>query len=362
MIPVTRPFFPPKEEYEKYLSGIWQRQWLTNMGPLANDLELKLKEFLRVKHLLFVTNGTIALQMAIKALDLKGDIITTPFSFIATTSSIVWEGCNPVFVDINPDSLNIDVSKIEAAITDKTSAILATHVYGNPCDVEAIEVIAKKHNLKVIYDGAHSFGVMINEKSIFEYGDISICSLHATKLYHSGEGGLIITTCPGLLKKLAYMRNFGFAGPEAFAELGINGKNSELHAAMGLANLIYIDKIHQKRKELTEHYNYKLRNLKAKTPIWRNDASRNYAYYPLVFDDEDFMILCMDKLKGNEIFTRRYFYPSLANVLPYLQPKAFTVTDNNAKRVLCLPLYYDLSFEEIDLISRIILRVQNNSL
>src|SRR5665213_2906716 len=240
MIPITKPFLPPMPEYEKYLSGIWERQWLTNMGPLTIELEMKLKEYLKVRQLLFVTNGTVALQMAIKALALKGEIITTPFSFVATTSSIVWEGCEPVFVDIDPSSLNIDASKIELSITEKTSAILATHVYGNPCDVEAIAKIAEKHNLKVIYDGAHGFGVKISGRSIFEYGDISICSLHATKFYHSIEGGLVITKDTHLLKKIAYMRNFGFDGPEAFAELGINGKNSEFHAAMGLANLNYV--------------------------------------------------------------------------------------------------------------------------
>ena len=250
MILVTKPYLPPLEEYQQYISGIWKRQWLTNMGPLANELELRLKDHLHVKHLLFVGNGTIALQMAIKALDLKGEIITTPFSFVATISSIVWEGCTPVFVDINTQSLNIDAAKIEAAITDKTSAILATHIYGNPCEVEAIQQIASKHNLKIIYDAAHCFGVTVNGKSVFEYGDISVCSLHATKLYHSGEGGLIITKDPVLLKKLAYIRNFGFDGPEAFAELGINGKNSELHAAMGLVNLNHIHEIIEKRKLL----------------------------------------------------------------------------------------------------------------
>ncbi|RQP16654.1 MAG: aminotransferase class V-fold PLP-dependent enzyme, partial [Parapedobacter sp.] len=239
MIPITKPFLPPKELYHDYLDGIWQRQWLTNMGPLANKLELELKRFLNIQHTLFVTNGTVALQFAIKALDLQGEIITTPFSFIATTSSIVWEGCTPVFVDIDRFTLNIDPSKIENAITEKTTAIVATHVYGNPCDVDAIERIAKKHNLKVIYDAAHAFAVQLQERSIFEYGDISTCSLHATKLYHSIEGGLVTTTDPNLLKKIAYMRNFGFSGPESFAELGINGKNSEFHAAMGLANLSY---------------------------------------------------------------------------------------------------------------------------
>lgn len=360
MIPVTRPFLPPKEEYEKYLNGIWQRQWLTNMGPLANDLELKLKSYLKVKHLLFVTNGTVALQMAIKALELQGEIITTPFSFVATTSSIVWEGCQPVFVDIDTKTLNIDASKIEASITEKTVAILATHVYGNPCDVEAIDKIAKKHNLKVIYDGAHAFGVQIKGKSVFEFGDVSTCSLHATKLYHSVEGGLLVTKEADLLKKLAFMRNFGFSGPEAFAELGINGKNSEFHAAMGLANLEYIDAIIEKRKLLTTHYEEKLKHLKAYIPLWHSHSNKNYAYFPVVLESEALLLQCMQKLNVNEIFSRRYFYPSLATTLPYLQSHAMDVTDDIAKRVLCLPLYYDLSVEEVDLICRLLLRVQNN--
>lgn len=360
MIAITRPFLPPQEEYEKYLDGIWTRNWLTNMGPLSSDLEISLKQHLQVKHLLFVTNGTIALQIAIKALDLKGEVITTPFSFIATTSSIVWEGCKPVFVDIDTKTLNIDSSKIEAAITEQTSAILATHVYGNPCDVLAIEKIAKKHNLKVIYDGAHAFGVEVYGKSIFEYGDISTCSLHATKLYHSIEGGLVITKDPELLRKLALMRNFGFYGPEAFAELGINGKNSEFHAAMGLANLKYIDAIHQKRKLLTERYDRNLQTFKARKPAWKSEATINYAYYPLVFDSEELMHKCIERLKGSEIFTRRYFYPSLAKVLPYLEPTEMPITDDISKKVLCLPLYYDLTIEEIDLICRLLLRAQNN--
>ncbi|MCY0979371.1 DegT/DnrJ/EryC1/StrS family aminotransferase [Chryseobacterium wangxinyae] len=360
MIPVTKPFLPPIEEYQKYLIGIWQRQWLTNMGPLASDLEIKLKEYLGLNHLLFVTNGTVALQMAIKALNLKGEIITTPFSFVATTSSIVWEGCRPVFVDIDKSSLNIDPSKIEENITDKTTAILATHVYGNPCDVIAIEKIARKHNLKVIYDGAHAFGVKINGKSIFEYGDISTCSLHATKLYHSGEGGLVVTNDKEILKKLAFIRNFGFNGPEAFAELGLNGKNSEFHAAIGLTNFSYIQKIHQKRKELSEYYNEKLKGLKARQPVWHKEGTLNYAYYPLVFDTEELMLKCMEGLQRHEIFTRRYFYPSLASTLPYLEKQNFQVTDDFAKRVLCLPLYVDLSLEEVDLICRLLLRIQNN--
>ncbi|MBI0400154.1 DegT/DnrJ/EryC1/StrS family aminotransferase [Cyclobacterium marinum] len=360
MIPVTKPFLPPQGEYEKYLSGIWKRQWLTNMGPLSSDLEMKLKSHLGIKHLLYVTNGTIALQMAIKALELQGEIITTPFSFVATSSSIVWEGCKPVFVDIDKYSLNIDPNKIEAAITEKTCAILGTHVYGNPCDMDTIEKIAKKHDLKVIYDGAHAFGVTINGKSIFDYGDLSTCSLHATKLYHTIEGGLIMTKDPILLKKLAFIRNFGFNGPEAFEELGINGKNSEFHAAMGLANLGHIEAIHEQRKILTERYDKMLRNLNASKPVWHRNASLNYAYYPIIFENSEQMLKTLAKLQGNGIFARRYFYPSLATTLPYVETKAMEITDDIASRILCLPLYFDLTIEEVDLISRLILRVQNN--
>lgn len=360
MIPVTKPFLPPQTEYQKYLDNIWKRQWLTNMGPLASQLEMELKDHLKVNHLLFVTNGTVALQMAIKALELQGEIITTPFSFVATTSSIVWENCTPVFVDIDAKSLNIDAEKIEAAITEKTSAILATHVYGNPCDVEKIQKIAEKHQLKVIYDAAHAFGVEVNGKSIFEYGDVSTCSLHATKLYHSVEGGLLITKDPDLLKKLASMRNFGISGFDSFDELGLNGKNSEFHAAMGLINLKYIAAIHQKRKTLSALYDEKLINLKAVKPIWHNASGENFAYYPLVIESEELLIKLRAEMDKQEIFTRRYFYPSLASALPYLPKLELPVTEDVSRRVLCLPMYYDLTIEEIDLIARIMLRIQNN--
>ena len=221
MIPVTKPFLPPLEEYQEYLKGIWEREWLTNMGPLATELEEKLMAHLSVKNLLFVSNGTVALQLAIKALKKQGEIITTPFSFIATTSSIVWEGCTPVFADIDRHSLNIDPAEVEKKVTDKTIAILATHVYGNPCDIEALQKIADKHNLKIIYDGAHAFGVNYKNESVFNFGDISICSLHATKLYHSIEGGFVVAKDDETFRELKYARNFGFNGPEAFANLGI---------------------------------------------------------------------------------------------------------------------------------------------
>lgn len=362
MIPVTKPFLPDQSTYTSYLEGIWSRKWLTNMGPLASQLEVELKGHLDVQHLLFVTNGTVALQMAIKALGLNGEIITTPFSFVATTSTIVWESCTPVFVDIDAQTLNIDPTKIEAAITDKTQAILATHVYGNPCDVYAIEAIAQKHGLKVIYDGAHAFGVKVDGRSIFEFGDISTCSLHATKLYHSVEGGLIVTKDPEYLKTLASIRNFGISGFDSFSDLGINGKNSEFHAAMGLANLKHIDEIMVKRLAIINYYNEKLlgAGFKAAKQVWHPASKNNGAYYPLVLASEELLLKVKHLLDGHEIFTRRYFYPSLAKALPYIDPVEMPETEDIAKRVLCLPLYVDLTFEEVDLICRLILRAQNN--
>jgi dTDP-4-amino-4,6-dideoxygalactose transaminase len=360
MIPVTKPFLPPVEEYERYIRDIWSRNWLTNNGPLVNELELKLKEYLQLDHLLFVTNGTIALQIAIKALNLKGKIITTPFSYVATTSSIVWEGCEPVFVDINSETCNIDPTKIEAAITKDATAILATHVYGNPCDVEAIEAIAKKHKLKVIYDGAHAFGVNYKGRSLFEWGDISTCSFHATKLFHTIEGGAVVTTDPDLLKRMAYLRNFGHDGPERFADLGINGKNSEFHAAMGLANLKYIKEIIEKRSVLSGHYDTFLKNFKAKKPQIADSVDYNFAYYPLVFNSKELLIKVQDTLNHNWIYPRRYFYPSL-ETLPYIaKSTGCPVAEDISSRVLCLPLFDSLSKEEVDMICRIMLRAQNN--
>ncbi|MEO5603888.1 MAG: DegT/DnrJ/EryC1/StrS family aminotransferase [Cyclobacteriaceae bacterium] len=360
MIPVTKPFLPPIEEYERYVRDIWKRNWLTNNGPLVNELELKLKEHLDVKHLLFVTNGTIAIQLAIKALGLKGKIITTPFSYVATTSSLVWEGCEPVFVDIDAKTCNLDPQKIEDAITPATSAILATHVYGNPCDMEMIADIAKRKSLKVIYDGAHAFGVKWKNKSVLDYGDISTCSFHATKLYHTVEGGSVTTQDPELLKSMAYLRNFGHDGPDQFAQLGINGKNSEFHAAMGLVNLKYVSEIIEKRKQLCSFYDAFLKNFRAKKPEVSRDTTYNYAYYPLIFQEEALLKKVVDVLSQNWIYPRRYFYPSLEN-LPYVvKSENCPVADSVASRALCLPLYDTLTKEEIDMICRLMLRVQNN--
>jgi len=355
MIPVTKPFLPPIEVYQKYLEGVWQRNWLTNSGPLVNELELKLKEYLKVPHLLYLSNGTIALQIAIKALDLKGEIITTPFSYVATTSSIIWEGCKPVFVDIDKYSYNIDPLKIEAAITPQTSGIIATHVFGNPCQIDEIQAVADKHGLKVIYDAAHCFGTKYKDKSVFEYGDISITSFHATKLFHTIEGGAVFTQKPELLKKMSLLSNFGHNGPIDFDAVGINGKNSEFHAAMGLSNLNYVDEILQKRKQDSEHYNRYLNIKEIQTIALNKFAEFNYAYYPVLFDSEEITLKVISDLNANRIMPRRYFHPSL-NTVPIFNGVEMMVSENISRRILCLPLYHTISTEEIDYICRIILR------
>jgi dTDP-4-amino-4,6-dideoxygalactose transaminase len=359
MIPVTKPFSPPIAEYQNLLQGIWQRNWLTNNGPLVNELELRLKEYLGIKHLLFTANGTIALQLAIKALGITGEIITTPFSYVATTSSIVWQGCVPVFADIDPVRLSIDPQLIEPLITGNTKAILSTHVYGIPSYISEIDDIASRHNLKVIYDGAHAFGTTYENHSLLSYGDISIVSTHATKIFHTVEGGVLIARDPEALKRLAYMRNFGHDGPEQFNGVGINGKNSEFHAAMGLVNLKYFDEIVQKREEQVEYYKLKLKNFEGSFIAIPENTIYNYAYFPILFESEDQLKKAVALLERNKIFGRRYFFP-LLNSLDYVANKNHTpVADDISRRIFCLPLYYDLSFEEIDLICRLILRSQN---
>jgi dTDP-4-amino-4,6-dideoxygalactose transaminase len=345
MINVTKSFLPPKEEYQKYLDGIWERVHLTNQGPLVTELEEKLKNFLNIQHFFFLTNGTIAIQLAIKALQLKGEIITTPFSYVATTSSIIWENAQPVFVDIDPATLTIDASLIENAITPKTSAILATHVYGIPCDVEVIEKIANKYNLKVIYDAAHAFGVEYKGTSLLSYGNISTLSFHATKLFHTVEGGAVVTNDTDTAHKLSYLRNFGHNGQEAFWGLGINGKNSEFHAAMGLCVLPYFDEIVGERKKTSELYDnfWKDNQIELERPVIPANTTYNYSYYPIVLQNEEQLIKVKEHLNSLEIFPRRYFYPSL-NKLPYLnQSFSLPVSESISQRVLCLPLYHGLT-------------------
>lgn len=356
MIPVTQPFLPPKSELYALLDEVYERNWLTNSGPLVNLLEAEIPKFLNYSgHFSYVNNGTIALQIAIKALGLQGEIITTPFSYVATTSSIVWEGCTPVFVDIDKASCNIDPNLIEAAITPKTSAIMATHVYGNPCDVEAIAKIAKKHNLKIIYDAAHCFGTTYKGKSIFEYGDISTTSFHATKLFHTIEGGGIFTNDKELAHRIGYMRNFGHNGQEAFWGVGINGKNSEFHAAMGIANLKYASDILKKRKSQWLRYREEIdSHLEVLQLI--DEAGFNFAYFPVFFNSEEALLEKKKQLEANQIYCRRYFYPSL-NILNYTKQKEpFEGSESCSKVVLTLPLYDKLSKDDQLLIIKNILK------
>ncbi|MEN3929498.1 DegT/DnrJ/EryC1/StrS family aminotransferase [Microvirga sp. W0021] len=360
-INVTKPYFPPLEDFQKFIKGIWHREWLTNNGPLVNELELSLKDWLGLDHLLYVSNGTIALQIAIKSLELTNDIITTPFSYVATTSSILWENCNPIMVDICKETLNIDADKIEERITPNTTGILATHVYGNPCNIEKIDAIAQRHNLKVIYDAAHAFGTKYKNKSLYAYGDISTASFHATKLFHTIEGGALITKDPSLLKKMASMRNFGHTTPTEFDEIGINGKNSEIHAAMGLCNLEYVTKILSNRKYLSNYYDFLLSDVEIKRPKIAHETIYNYSYYPVIFNSEEILLKIVSELNINKIFPRRYFYPSLSK-LSYIKSdlkNICPISEDISKRVLCLPLYYTLSTSEIDMICRIIKRTLN---
>ena len=350
MIPLNKPFLPPREKYERYIEEIWKRGWLTNHGPLVKEFENKISDYLGTDRMVFVNNGTTALQIAIKALDLKGEIITTPYSYVATTSSIVWENCTPVFVDIEESTFNIDPGKIESAITDKTSGIIATHVYGNSCDVEVIREIAEKHNLKVIYDAAHCFGVTYKNDSVYNWGDISIASFHATKLFHTVEGGGLFTKDNTLKKKIRYMMNFGHAGPYAFQGVGINGKNSELHAAMGLCNLKYADVLLVQRKKLFEKYDKELAGLPLKFQRKSEYITYNYAYYPVLFETGEEKERTAAFLTKNGIETRSYFKPSL-NRLPYVNKGYMPVSESVSDRVLCLPLFYDLTEEMIDMIS-----------
>jgi len=353
MINVTKTFFPPIEEYTQQLKRVWRNQWLTNRGELLLELEEKLKAKLDVSNIIVMNNGTIPIQIALQVLGQQGEIITTPFSYVATTSAILWEHCSPVFVDIHPDYLTIDETKIEQAITAKTTAILATHVFGNPCAIEAIEAIAAKHQLKVIYDAAHAFGVTYNGKSIFEYGDVSTCSFHATKLFHTGEGGALFCNDEALNHQLFYSHNFGHNGPLEFHGLGINGKISELQAAMGLSVLPHMEKIVSSRKKVVDAYTAQLDFTKVTALQIRPNTTWNYSYYPVVFETETQLLAVQKVLNENNIFPRRYFYPSL-NTIPYVNGENMPVSESIASRVMCLPLYKGMLKEDVTRIINLI--------
>lgn len=353
MIPVTKTFLPPIEEYHFQIKQIWESNQLSNGGELLFKLQSTLNGYLNTSNNILTANGTLPLQIALKLLANKGEVITTPFSYVATTSSIVWENCTPVFVDIHPEYLTIDETKIEAAITNSTTAILATHVFGNPCNVEAISLIAKKYNLKVIYDAAHCFAVNYQGKSLFEYGDISTCSFHATKLFHTGEGGAMFCKDEDLYKKLFYSHNFGHKGELNFYGLGINAKMSELQAAMGLAVLPYVDELIIARKKIVAMYNEILDFKKFRKLKIRDKTDWNFSYFPIIFEDEEILLKVKTALNKEQIFPRRYFYPSL-NTLNYVQSQEMKISEEISKTVLCLPLYHDLSISEIEVISTLI--------
>lgn len=344
IIPVTKSFIPPIDEFIFHVKRSFDNEWLTNRGELVKELEFNISKYLNLNdtNILITNNGTIPLQIALKIFGDGGEIITTPFSYVATTSAIVWENCKPIFVDIHPEYLTIDETKIEEAITDKTTCILATHVFGNPCNIEEIEKIAKKHKLKVIYDAAHSFGVKYKDKSIFEYGDIITCSFHATKIFHTGEGGAIFCKDKDLYDKIFYHHNFGHKNPTEFFGLGINAKISELSAAMGLSVLPYLDDIISSRKTTVNLYNNFLK-LNSKQKI-RTLTEWNYSYFPIIFQSEELLIKVVNSLNEKGIYPRRYFYPSL-NKLPYVEFSEMPISENISKTILCLPLFYGLDEE-----------------
>lgn len=342
-INITQSFLPPIEEYESYLKKIWENKQLTNQGPFLVEFEDKIRNYLKVDNFHFVTNGTLALQLALRALNVtSGEVITTPFSYVATTSAILWENCKPVYVDIDPETLCIDPDKVEAAITKETKAILAVHVFGYSCDIEKLDIIAKKHNIKLIYDAAHAFGVINPKtgKSLLSYGDISICSFHATKIFHTIEGGGIIVRDREVSRKVELMKRFGHTGDTHYT-LGMNAKASEFQAVMGLCNLKYINEIIKQRKELSDIYSTNLNN---EYTFYKKNTHKgyNYSYYPILLKNEKHLQVVVKKLNENHIFPRRYFYPSL-NTLSYLEKyQPCPKSEDISNRILCLPLYHDL--------------------
>jgi len=345
MINVTKTYLPSKEKYQKYVDEIYANGWVTNNGPLVQMLEKRLAEYLGVKNIVLVANGTVALEIAYRTLGLRGFVVTTPFSFVATTSSLVTNGLLPIFADIDPATFNIDPEKIESAITPNTSAILGVHVFENACEVEKIDRIAKKHNLKVVYDAAHAFDVRYKGQSVLNHGDISTLSFHATKLFHTIEGGALIINDDNLVQKARYLINFGIQNTESIPELGTNAKMNEFEAAMGLCVLDDLEQIKESRKTIIETYHTELKGL-VQFQEKNADATQNYSYFPVVFESEEQLKRVEKALHKEQIFPRRYFYPSL-DTLSYIEPKqVMPVSRDISKRILCLPVYAELSNDE----------------
>ena len=353
MLHVTKSFLPDLKEYVKYLEKIWDSHHLTNDGPFVKELEYKLGEFLEVENFIFVSNGTIALQLAIKGLDLKGNVLTTPFSYCATTNVLIWEGCKPIFVDIDPISLTVNTQQIKSlSELNSISGILTTHVYGNCGDLEEQEIISNHMGIPLIYDGAHAFGVKYKGKSIFNYGTVSTCSFHATKVFHTIEGGAVMTNDHKLAEKIRGIRSFGHKNDDYF-DIGINGKNSEFHAAMGLVNFDHFSTIKKHRENSSSLYDSLL-----KDPIikykYNSELDRNFSYYPIMFTSEEHLLKVTEKLNNYQIYPRRYFYPSLNN-LPTVTGNVCLNSEDISKRILCLPLSADITEGDIIKISSIIM-------
>lgn len=353
MINVTKTFLPPLSEYTYQVKRAFDAEWLTNRGILVQELEQKLSNYLGLNHIIITNNGTTPLQIALRILADQGEVITTPFSYVATTAAIIWDRSTPVFVDIHPEYFTIDESKIEAAITNRTKAILVTHVFGNPCNIEEIERISRKYDLKIIYDAAHCFAVKYKGQSIFNFGDVSTCSFHATKLFHTGEGGAMFAQDEKLRHKLFYSHNFGHDGPENFYGLGINAKISELQAAMGLAIFPYMDKIIEERSKVCEYYDQNLNFTKLQRLKIREYTEWNYSYYPVLFETEKTRQNVQQSLNEKNIYPRRYFYPSL-NRINYINDKSMAVSESVASRILCLPLFVGLKILDLRIICEII--------
>lgn len=341
MINVTKTYLPNKEKYQKYIAEIYENGWITNNGPMVKRLEQRLANYLGVRNIILVSNGTVALEIAYRTLDIKGFAITTPFSFVATTSSLVTNNILPIYADINVDTLNINPINIEKLITPNTSAIVPVHVFGNCCEVEEINQIANKHGLKVIYDAAHAFDVKYKDKSILNYGDISTLSFHATKLFHTIEGGALIINDDTLVEKARYLINFGIENQESIPHLGTNAKMNELEAAMGLCMLDEIENIKNARKKVCELYQKKLDGV-VQFQKQNENSTKNYSYFPIVFENEEQLLKIQKALNEQDVFPRRYFYPSL-DTLEYIEPKQeCNVSRDISKRILCLPLYPEL--------------------
>ncbi|BDX39348.1 aminotransferase [Tenuifilaceae bacterium CYCD] len=358
---VTQPSMPPMDEFVEYLKQIWDSKWLTNNGHFHQELEQQLCKYLGVNHISLFSNGTLALITALQSLRISGEVITTPFSFVATTHALHWNGITPVFVDIDPETFNINPNKIEAAITPKTTAILPVHVYGNPCNVEKIEEIARRYGLKILYDAAHAFGVKKNSNSILNYGDLSVLSFHATKVFTTIEGGAIVSHSAEEKNRIDQLKNFGFVNEVTIAAPGINAKMNEMQAAYGLLELKYVENKIKKRKTNSVLYKELLSNIDGITLMdVPQGIEHNYSYFPIIINesvtnrkrDEVY-----DYLKSKNIFTRRYFYPLISNLATYSSLKSseisnLPIANKVASSILCLPMYPDLTTDNIEYIAK----------